>query len=161
MDGNTAAIVGQAITFVSVLVGFGYQFLRDERRHRWAIDARDEAAAQLRLAAAASVKATQSAAAAALTTATAARLALAKNTDISVLAFHEANTVNAKLHELGLTQQAQTAELLRVATAKIATDLQTATAQIASDLVDHTPPLEPAADESAGTRSHPPVVPRS
>lgn len=72
-----AAVVGQIVTFLTVIVGFVYQYLRESRRHRWDAEQRREIAAE-------------------------ALAAIENNTEVSREAFKEANDVNLKIHALGL-----------------------------------------------------------
>lgn len=90
------AIVGQLMTFATVIVG---QWLN----HRWQLEERAASAAAAHAQIAATLAGRDSAA-----VVSGARLeaAIAENTAISQAAFHEANTVNAKLEKLGLSIKA-------------------------------------------------------
>jgi hypothetical protein len=99
-----AAVIGQVLTFLTVIAGFIFQYLRETRQHVW-----DQ---EQRIAIAKNVLATQEAAATVLAlkaAETEARLAaqIENNTEVSKLAFKEANDVNNKIHALGLARQLQ------------------------------------------------------
>lgn len=88
MSIGMAAVIGQVLTFLTVIAGFAYQYMRDAQRHKWDQEER------------------KSIAEAALATGqqTERRLSnqIDENTQVSRTAFKEANDVNLKLHALGL-----------------------------------------------------------
>lgn len=109
------------VTFLTVVAGFAYQAWRDERRRKWEVEDRLSIAVTLAKHSASLVKgmAVDSAATAETlalhTTATSERLEglIARNTELTQEgvkaagdAYHEANTVNIKLEQLGLEHNA-------------------------------------------------------
>jgi hypothetical protein len=102
-------IITFAITFVALLIGFGYQWQRELRNRR--DDEVERAELQRKVvtqaeAVAAHIEEKAEAVARTLTAqANSLRSAITENTEISTKAFHEANTVNLKLEKLGLQQQ--------------------------------------------------------
>jgi hypothetical protein len=95
----------QWVTFLTVLAGFIFQFLREGRRHKW--DERERATkakADADRAAAIAKQATQTAVIAASERAE-IKDAIAANTEVSTQAFKEANSINLKIHNLGLEQK--------------------------------------------------------
>jgi hypothetical protein len=102
MSVAVAAVIGQVLTFLTVIAGFIFQYLRETRQHKWEQDQRIDIAHK--------ALATQEATAKDLATKTAeaeARLAaqIENNTEVSRSAFREANDVNNKIHALGLAKQ--------------------------------------------------------
>lgn len=77
MSMESAAVLGQVLTFLAVIAGFINQYLREARRHRWDVDERKFTAKSL-------------------------TKHIEENTEISRVAFKEANDVNLKIHALGL-----------------------------------------------------------
>jgi sensor domain CHASE-containing protein len=102
-------IITFAITFVALLIGFGYQWQRELRNRR--DDEAQRAELQRKVVAqaeavAAHIEEKAEAVARALTAqANSLHSAITENTEVSTKAFHEANTVNLKLEKLGLQQQ--------------------------------------------------------
>lgn len=101
MSMELATVIGQVITFLTVAIGFIVQYLRETRQHEWDREERMATAESLR-----SNTSERAADLAVRAAATEARLAayIADNTEVSKVAFKEANDVNNKLHALGLKQ---------------------------------------------------------
>lgn len=115
MDSVTVGlIVGQLVTFLSVVVATAFQYWRENRNRRWEQEDKAQLARTLALEvkATAQVLANKVESVADALVATTAKQAekisteIQENTKISTKAFHEANTVNLKLEKLGLAHNA-------------------------------------------------------
>lgn len=102
-------LITSIVTFIALLIGFGYQLHR-EMKNREADEAsriatRDAVIAQAEAVAANIEEKAEAVAKALRAQAESLHSAITEGTEASKAAFHEANTVNLKLEKLGLQQQ--------------------------------------------------------
>ena len=95
---SDVAIV-QFATFLTLVAGFVWQWLREKRNRAWEIEDRRELAEKV-------VQQADTVAASVQMQSDKLHEAIKENTEVSTKAFHEANSVNLKIESLGLEHNA-------------------------------------------------------